>query len=199
MYERGYHPDGFKRQVAAISATGDRERFYSTIKQPTAIIQGKSDPLMSEDAGRASEAAIPTATGHYFDELGHDLPAELVPQFVEIIRNYAIHARHIESSMYNHPLKLRILDWMQDSVQTSTDGFETLALDLWADQINRNPEYGRWSSGVLQNKRPVRWQDIPAVPVTLFRDLSLTCFPAMLARHRFRTSGTTGPEDSMHF
>ena len=87
LYERGYHPDGFKRQVAAIVATGDRERFYSAIKQPTAIIQGKSDPLMSEDAGRAVEAAIPTATGHYFDELGHDLPAELVPQFVEIIRN----------------------------------------------------------------------------------------------------------------
>ena len=86
LYERGYHPDGFKRQVAAILATGDRERFYSAITQPTAIIQGKSDPLMSESAGRAVVAAIPTATGHYFDELGHDLPAELVPQFVQIIR-----------------------------------------------------------------------------------------------------------------
>jgi pimeloyl-ACP methyl ester carboxylesterase len=87
LYERGYHPNGFKRQVAAIVATGDRERFYSTITQPTAIIQGKSDPLMSEAAGRAVEAAIPTAKGHYFIELGHDLPAELVPQFVQIIRD----------------------------------------------------------------------------------------------------------------
>ena len=87
LYERGYNPSGFKRQVAAIVATGDRERFYSTITQPTAIIQGKSDPLMSEAAGRAVEEAIPTATGHYFDELGHDLPAELVPQFIEIIRS----------------------------------------------------------------------------------------------------------------
>ena len=89
LYERGYHPDGFKRQVAAIVGTGDRERFYSAITQPTAIIQGKSDPLMSESAGRAVEAAIPTATGYYFDELGHDLPAELVPQFVQIIRQTA--------------------------------------------------------------------------------------------------------------
>lgn len=89
LYERGYHPGGFKRQVAAIVATGDREKFYSTIKQPTAIIQGKSDPLMSEAAGRAVEAAIPTAIGHYFDELGHDLPAELVPHFVDIIQNIA--------------------------------------------------------------------------------------------------------------
>ena len=89
LYERGYHPNGFKRQVAAIVATGDRERFYRTITQPTAIIQGKSDPLMSEDAGRAVEKAISTATGHYFDELGHDLPAELVQQFVDIIRSVA--------------------------------------------------------------------------------------------------------------
>ncbi len=87
LYERGYHPNGFKRQVAAIVATGDREKFYSTITQPTAIIQGKSDPLMSEAAGRSVEKAIPTATGHYFEELGHDLPAELVPQFIEIIRS----------------------------------------------------------------------------------------------------------------
>lgn len=89
LYERGYHRAGFKRQFAAIMATGNRERFYSQITQPTAIIQGKSDPLMSEAAGRAVEQSISTATGHYFDELGHDLPAELVPQFVQIIRELA--------------------------------------------------------------------------------------------------------------
>ena len=89
LYERGYHRSGFKRQFAAIMATGNRERFYSQITQPTAIIQGKSDPLMSEAAGRAVEQSIANATGHYFDELGHDLPAELVPQFVQIIRKLA--------------------------------------------------------------------------------------------------------------
>ena len=44
---------------------------------------------MSEAAGRAVEQSIANATGHYFDELGHDLPAELVPQFVKIIRELA--------------------------------------------------------------------------------------------------------------
>ncbi len=102
--------------------------------------------------------------------------------------------------MYNQQLKLRILEWMKKTSKTShladhsqTTSFEALALDLWADQVERNPEYGRWSDWVLNHKKPTRWQDIPAVPVTLFRDLSLTCFPPMLARHRFRTSGTTGP------
>ena len=73
------------------------------------------------------------------------------------------------------------------------DQFERLSLQLWSDQTERNPEYGRWSNWKLNGKRPQKWQDIPAVPVTLFRDLSLTCFPPMLARHHFRTSGTTGP------
>ena len=88
---------------------------------------------------------------------------------------------------------------MQSSKEDSftQNDFEELALTLWADQVDRNPEYGRWSTWVLDGKRPQRWQDIPAVPVTLFRDLSLTCFPPMLARHRFRTSGTTGPR-GMH-
>ncbi len=96
--------------------------------------------------------------------------------------------------MYNQQLKTRILKWMeQASTQPQTAGFDALALDLWADQIERNPEYGRWSDWVLNNSRPTHWQDIPAVPVTLFRDLTFTCFPPMLARHRFRTSGTTGP------
>ena len=36
--ERGYHPDGFKRQVAAIVATGDRER-YSAITQPPPLFK----------------------------------------------------------------------------------------------------------------------------------------------------------------
>ena len=103
--------------------------------------------------------------------------------------------------MYNHDLKVRILEWMQSATESSFEHteFEKLALQLWADQVDRNPEYGRWSTWVLKGKRPHRWQDIPAVPVTLFRDLSLTCFPAMLARYRFRTSGTTGPRGQHAF
>ena len=99
--------------------------------------------------------------------------------------------------MYNSGLKKELLAWMLQSTKQSNANidvdFSTFALRMWADQVERNPEYGRWSTWVMQGKRPQRWQDIPAVPVTLFRDLSLTCFPPMLARHHFKTSGTTGP------
>ena len=102
--------------------------------------------------------------------------------------------------MYNSGLKKELLAWMLHSTEKQNQNIESdfsaLALRLWTDQIERNPEYGRWSAWRMQGKRPQRWQDIPAVPVTLFRDLSLTCFPPMLARHHFKTSGTTGPRGS---
>ena len=91
--------------------------------------------------------------------------------------------------MYNPQLKKHILAFMNQSLEMSPVDiaveFERLSLHLWSDHIDRNPEYGRWSTWVLNGKRPQRWQDIPAVPVTLFSDLSLTCFPPMLAQHQF--------------
>jgi len=68
------------------------------------------------------------------------------------------------------------------------EGFGALALDLFAWQVARNEGYAAFCAGAV----PDRWQDIPAVPVALFRDLPLTSFPADEARVVFRTSGTTG-------
>ncbi len=81
-------------------------------------------------------------------------------------------------------MKKKILSFIQNK-----GDFEETALQLWKWQIENNVEYGRFCNG----KRPRRWQDIPAVPVGLFRDLNLTCFPPFLATHIFKTSGTTGP------
>lgn len=86
LYVRGYHRNGFKRQFAAIMATGDREVFYRNIIHPTVVIHGRKDPLLCLAGAQAVVEAIPNATGHYFDGLGHDIPSELVPEFVSIIR-----------------------------------------------------------------------------------------------------------------
>ena len=89
LYNRGYFPNGFQRQMMAIFATGDRERFYSRIQQPTAVIQGHKDPLLSLSAGRAVVHSIPNARGHYFEDLGHDIPEKYVHTFAKIIRDLA--------------------------------------------------------------------------------------------------------------
>ncbi len=71
----------------------------------------------------------------------------------------------------------------------SGDGdFGTLALRLFEEQRAANPGL----AAIAGDAAPSRWQDIPAVPVSLFRELPLTCFPPEEATVVFRTSGTTG-------
>jgi hypothetical protein len=73
--------------------------------------------------------------------------------------------------------------------------FEETALALYRWQRAHNSEYDRFCGDV--NVR--EWTDIPAVPSTLFRDLSLTSFPVADASTVFRTSGTTaGSRGSVH-
>ena len=71
-------------------------------------------------------------------------------------------------------------------IQSGGD-FEATALELYAWQRANNPEYDRFCGSVSVS----HWADIPAVPSTLFQDLSLTCFPASEATTTFHTSGTT--------
>ncbi len=66
--------------------------------------------------------------------------------------------------------------------------FNSTALALFQWQIQNNPEYGR----ICGSTRPTRWQEIPAAPAALFRDLSLCSFPSFFAKQIFLTSGTTG-------
>jgi len=68
--------------------------------------------------------------------------------------------------------------------------FEALALALWALQVRENIDYQAFCRDL---PAPERWWQIPAVPVTLFRDLPLTKGDPAAAAVTFRTSGTTGP------
>ncbi len=49
--ERGYHPAGFLRQLAAILANGDRSPLLGRITCPTLVIHGKADPLVPYQGG----------------------------------------------------------------------------------------------------------------------------------------------------
>ncbi len=65
--------------------------------------------------------------------------------------------------------------------------FEQTALQLYRWQRAHNTEYDRFCGAA----QPTRWEDIPAVPASLFRDLFLTCFDPAAASVCFETSGTT--------
>jgi pimeloyl-ACP methyl ester carboxylesterase len=81
--KRSYRPAGTARQMVAIAADGDRSPVLASIRMPTRIIHGRSDPLVPVAAGHDLKAKIGHAQIDVIDGMGHDLPAPLYPRFVE--------------------------------------------------------------------------------------------------------------------
>jgi pimeloyl-ACP methyl ester carboxylesterase len=88
-FERGLHPDGGARQLAAILAAHDRAPLLRRLSVPTTVIHGGADPLVKLSGGRATAAAIPGARLLVLPGMGHDLPRELWPQIADAITQNA--------------------------------------------------------------------------------------------------------------
>jgi pimeloyl-ACP methyl ester carboxylesterase len=90
MYDRSHDAAGILRQMHAITASGDRTADLRGLEIPTLVIHGARDPLVRAGAGRATAKAIPGARLKVIEGMGHDLPRELWPTFVEeIVANAA--------------------------------------------------------------------------------------------------------------
>jgi pimeloyl-ACP methyl ester carboxylesterase len=57
------------------------------------VIHGTDDPLVDLSGGKATAAAIPGARLELIEGMGHDMPAQLWPQFVELITETADRAK----------------------------------------------------------------------------------------------------------
>lgn len=70
--------------------------------------------------------------------------------------------------------------------------FDALALRLFAYQHANNAAYRRFCQLRGAAPRTVKgWRDIPAVPISAFKEVTLSCAPAASAERVFMTSGTT--------
>ncbi|XXN66104.1 long-chain fatty acid--CoA ligase (plasmid) [Enterobacter ludwigii] len=75
----------------------------------------------------------------------------------------------------------------------SDDDFNQLALEIFAYQFTHNPPYRRFA--IQRGRTPLTvksWRNIPAIPITAFKDLTLSCRPVDEMAAIFMTSGTTG-------
>jgi pimeloyl-ACP methyl ester carboxylesterase len=87
-YDRGYHPAGTVRQLAAALTAQDRTEALHDVSVPTTVIHGEADPLIDISGGRATAAAIPGAELRTIPGMGHDRPTEVWPQMIDaIVRN----------------------------------------------------------------------------------------------------------------
>jgi pimeloyl-ACP methyl ester carboxylesterase len=91
-FDRGYHPDGTARQLLAILASGDRTEALRRLDLPVVVIHGANDLLIDSSGGTATAAAIPGARLELIEGMGHDLPRQLWPRFVDAIADNAARA-----------------------------------------------------------------------------------------------------------
>jgi pimeloyl-ACP methyl ester carboxylesterase len=94
-YDRSVYPAGFRRQLAAIIASGDRTSKLGQISAPTLVIHGSDDPLITVSGGEATARAIPGAELVVIQGMGHDLPKGAWPQIVDAIAANADRARAV--------------------------------------------------------------------------------------------------------
>ena len=88
-FDRGYYPIGIKRQLLAIIADGSRVARLKTIKVPTLVVHGGSDPLVPKQGSEDIARNIPGARLEIIEEMAHDLPPSQVGRMVELISDHA--------------------------------------------------------------------------------------------------------------
>lgn len=91
-FRRGIHPEGTARQLHAINAQRDRSRALRRTRIPTVILHGSADRLVFPRGGRHTADVIPDSRLRIYEGMGHDLPEQLWPRFVDEIESNAARA-----------------------------------------------------------------------------------------------------------
>ena len=97
-YDRGHGAAGVVRQLHAVTASGDRTQALRNVRTPATVIHGNRDVLVRPAGGRATARAIPDARLKTIDGMGHDLPQQLWPVFVEEIATNAARAQQPQTA-----------------------------------------------------------------------------------------------------
>jgi pimeloyl-ACP methyl ester carboxylesterase len=84
---------GYQRQLAASIAQPNRTGALRTLRLPTLVIHGLSDPLVRPSGGLALAKTIPGAKFVGYDGMGHDLPR---PLWADMAREIGGHANRAD-------------------------------------------------------------------------------------------------------
>ena len=102
-YDRGNHPDGAGRQLAAILMSGDRTAALGALSMPVLVIHGAADPMIDVSGGRATAAAISGARIWEIPGMAHDLPAVLFGEIADRVAAVAALAGDAAPAMRSQP------------------------------------------------------------------------------------------------
>ena len=79
----GFYPRALPNQVTAILNAGDRTERVRQIAAPTLVLHGADDNLLTVEHGQHTAETIPGAQFKVYENMGHNLPDEIVPTMVE--------------------------------------------------------------------------------------------------------------------
>lgn len=88
-YDHMYYPEGGVRQYGAIIGDGSRVEALAQVRVPFLVVHGLADPLVPHAGGEDTAKSVPGATLVSIEGMGHDLPAELCPRYVDLIASHA--------------------------------------------------------------------------------------------------------------
>lgn len=86
--DRSLCPGGVARQLVAIAASGDRSPLLEQIVRPSLVIHGAQDPLVPVACGIDTARRIAGAVLHVIDGMGHDLPPQLIPRLLALLKPF---------------------------------------------------------------------------------------------------------------
>lgn len=91
-YDRGFHPEGVTRQLAALMAEGSSKDALKSLKIPALVIHGDDDPLIPVACAEDIARTIPGATLLIIEGMGHALGdnPEIWPRLVDAVARHAV-------------------------------------------------------------------------------------------------------------
>ncbi|MFW9929190.1 MAG: alpha/beta fold hydrolase [Candidatus Thorarchaeota archaeon] len=88
VFDRNFYPPGSVRQLAAILASGSRNKELNKLSLPTLVIHGDADPLIPVEAGKDTANSIPGSELLIIEGMGHTIPQEVAPKIIaSIVKN----------------------------------------------------------------------------------------------------------------
>lgn len=84
-YDRNFNPAGVLRQMSAIVASGDFRKHTRSIKAPTLVVHGNSDPLVPIEGGYDIAKLVHGARMEVMDGMGHDVPPRFLPSITKLM------------------------------------------------------------------------------------------------------------------
>ncbi|PKQ02923.1 MAG: hypothetical protein CVT73_16875 [Alphaproteobacteria bacterium HGW-Alphaproteobacteria-12] len=88
-FDHMYYPEGGVRQYAALIGDGSRVEDLKQVRVPFLVVHGLADPLVPHAGGEDTAKSVPGATLVSIEGMGHDLPVELCPRYVDLIASHA--------------------------------------------------------------------------------------------------------------